>query len=44
MHRDQWFSAVHKTRLRMAERLEEGIPEAMKNMYVRIRPRPNQEE
>ena len=41
MHRDQWFSAVHKTRLRMAERLEEKeSPEAMKNITVRIQAAP----
>lgn len=41
MHRDQWFSAVHKTRLRMAGRLEEKeAPETMKNITVRIQSAP----
>lgn len=41
MHRDQWFSAVHKTRLKMAERLEEKeAPESMKNIAVRIQAAP----
>ncbi|NLN71593.1 MAG: ABC-F family ATP-binding cassette domain-containing protein [Thermoplasmatales archaeon] len=41
MHRDQWFSAVHKTRLRMADRLEEKeAPETMKNITVRIQSAP----
>jgi ATP-binding cassette subfamily F protein 3 len=37
MHRDQWFSAVHKTRLKMVGRLEEKeAPEKNKEMTVKI--------
>lgn len=41
MHKDQWFSAVHKTRLKMADRLEEKeAPEDVRNITVRIQAAP----
>ena len=37
MHRDQWFFATHKTRLKMIERLEEKqAPEKSKEIKVKI--------
>jgi len=37
MHRDQWFSAVHKTRMKMVGRLEEKeAPEKSKEITVKI--------
>ena len=37
MHKDMWFSSIHKTRLKMVERLEEKkAPEEIKEIKVRI--------
>jgi len=37
MHKDQWFSAVHKTRRKMIDRLEEKeAPESSREITVRI--------
>ncbi|NLL95112.1 MAG: ABC-F family ATP-binding cassette domain-containing protein [Thermoplasmatales archaeon] len=41
LHRDQWYSATHKTRLGMVDRMEEKeAPEAMKEITVRIQSAP----
>lgn len=41
MHRDQWYSSVHKTRMGMASRLEEKeAPETMQEISVRIQSAP----